>query len=442
MDALRFLGFALVVILAIAGVDYYQQDKKHEGTLSANGYVDTLKQRFALYHEELDAEQVERERKQRWRAGGKPYMPESGDGWVRRSLSDVEFTLDAREGPGLANISEAARPLARNVAVQEAKQLVSKLERTSWVYEKGDYTLWLQVSFRENASSNTLAGNIAQSIAGLGLNNSDFAPFGVIGGVAYFQFKQNQYSVITVDDRAFWAIVTATVSDYTTEPGFDIYKGTLGLGEEIRMQLYSDAPAEEVHAFLAQLDYDGMNAVLRKPVPGVANGTAANPEGEAELAANMAALRTEFVKLRGELARLRIENMDGLALVANTLAGQYGLPADTFDLTANKIRSADDLVQVGYRKGLSDLIEGQTQKAEVEGEGMFGRLFGSFKGGDDAPQTDDQSAGGFLGGLKSMFSGRETASSSEPVRVNKGGAGVTSKCATRDAFKKCTLSGG
>jgi len=441
MDALRFLGFALVVVLALVGLDYYQQDRKHEGTLSATGYLDTFNQRFALYHEELDAEQAERERKKLWRAGGKPYMPDTGNGWVRRSLADSDFARDAREGPGVNTVSEAARPLARNVAVQEATALVSRLDRTSWVYEKGDYTLWLQVSFRADARSNTLSGNIARSVASLGLNSGDYAPFGVIGGVAYFQFKNNRYSVITVDDRAFWAIVTATVSDYETEPGFDIYKGTLGLGEEIRMQLYSDAPAEEVHAFLSQLDYDNMNALLSKPIPGVGNGATVKPEGEAELAADMAALRSEFVKLRGELARLRLDNINGLALVASSLAGQYGLPEDTFDLTANNIKSADDLVQVGYRTGLADLFEGQIQKADAGGDGFLGGIFASFKG-DGASKSGPEGSGGFFGGLKSLFQRSESAEAPAPVRVNKGGAGVVSKCATKDAFKTCTLGDG
>ena len=41
MDGLRILGFVVIIVLTHHAVlDYYQQDKKHEGTLSANGYVD------------------------------------------------------------------------------------------------------------------------------------------------------------------------------------------------------------------------------------------------------------------------------------------------------------------------------------------------------------------------------------------------------------------
>ncbi|SLN23993.1 hypothetical protein [Ruegeria meonggei] len=445
MNALRFIGFAVVIVLVIAGLDYFQQDKKHEGTLSVSAYIGTFKARFAAYNEELDAEQLERERKKRWHAGGKPYMPETGDGWVRRAIVDREFTLNAREGPHLATVSAAARPLASNVAVQKVETLAKKMDQISWVYEKGEYTLWLQVQLKKDARSNSLVGSIAQSVAAMDFGGRDYAPFGVIGGVAYFQFAQNEYSVITVDDRAFWAMITATVSNLDAPAGFNIYKGTLGLGQEIRVQLYSDAPAPEVYAFLSQIDYEAMNGLLDKPVPGVANDAASDPESEAELAINMAALRGEFVKLRAELARMRLDNIDGLALVANSLAAQYGLPGDTFDLTANNIQSADDLVQVGYRKGLSDLLLEETQKADADGKNVLGRLVASFSGeqAEDGTQATGAQAGSgsFLGGLKSMFQKGDSAEAT-PVRVNKGGSGLSSKCSTKAAFKKCTLTGG
>ncbi len=440
MGVVRIIGFALVVVLVLTGLDYYQQDKKSTGTLSASGYVDTIKERLALYDEQLDAEQLERERQQRWRAGSEPYAPKTGEDWVRRAIVDRDYTRDAREGVLQDGISEAARPLAKQVAVQKVQVLAEKLDRTSWVYENGTHTIWLQVSLKENARSNTLTGNVVRSVDTLGQSGADFAPFAIVGGVAYFQFKQNKYSVITVNDRSFWSMVTAGITDLEAPVEFDIYKGTLGLGQEVRMQLYSDAPPHEVRKFLAKLDYDGMNTLLRKPVPGVSNDRTTNPETEVELAIEMAGLRGEFMKLRAELARLRLDNINGLSLVANTLASQYGLPSDTFDLTANKIESADELIQVGYRTGLNILLEGEVQKAEAESGNMFGRLFASFKGNDEQKEASNK-GGGFMDGLKSMFQKSETAQAPE-VRVNKGGAGLVSKCATKDAYKTCTLTDG
>ncbi len=46
-----------------------------------------------------------------------------------------------------------------------------------------------------------------------------------------------------------------------------------------------------------------------------------------------------------------------------------------------------------------------------------------------------------MDGLMSMFQKSETAQAPE-VRVNKGGAGLVSKCATKDAYKTCTLTDG
>ncbi len=168
MGVVRIIGFALVVVLVLTGLDYFQQDKKSTGTLSASGYVDTIKERFALYDEQLDAEQLERERQQRWRAGSEPYAPKTGEDWVRRAIVDRDYTRDAREGVLQDGISEAARPLAKQVAVQKVQVLAEKLDRTSWVYENGTHTIWLQVSLKEDARSNTLTGNIVRSVDTLG----------------------------------------------------------------------------------------------------------------------------------------------------------------------------------------------------------------------------------------------------------------------------------
>ncbi|WP_170332170.1 hypothetical protein [Ruegeria arenilitoris] len=90
MDALRIFGFVMIIVLVIAGLDYYQQDKKHEGTLSANGYVDTIKHRFAQQQVERDAKAAERERKKLWKAGAKSHLPAAFGGWSRYELTDTD----------------------------------------------------------------------------------------------------------------------------------------------------------------------------------------------------------------------------------------------------------------------------------------------------------------------------------------------------------------
>lgn len=438
MGFLRLLGFSLIVLLVIAGLDYYQQDKKSEGTLSAQGYMDTVKLRFAQLKAEKDYEQLERDRKKRWRAGAEPYVPAAGSDWARRAIVDRDYTRDAREGVLQDNISEAARPLAKKVAVQKVEQLARKLDRTSWVYEKDGYTIWLQVRLKENASSHTLTGNIVKSMDTLGTSGRDYAPFGIIGGVAYFQFEDSRYSAITVDDRAFWSMVTASITDLGDEAPFEIYKGTIGLGQEVRLKLFSDAPKAEVAGFLAQLDYDGMNALLSRPVPGVQNGVTVPPEATADLATEMAGLRREFMKLRGELARLKLENIDGLALLANNMMAQYGLPDGTFDLTANRIESGEDLVQVGYRQGLSDLLSDELQKADAGN--VFSRLMASFYG-SGAAKEEEETGEGFFAGLTGFFQ-KDDKAEAPVVRINKGRAGVSSECATKGRTKTCTMTDG
>ncbi len=447
MDFLRFLGFAIVALAVVVGLDYYQQDKKHEETLTLEGYFDTVASRFNLYQEERLAEEVEQDRQKRWRQGAKPYLPPSSEEWVRRAITDHDYTVDARLGAEQAKASAAARPLAIEVAVQEAKVRADKLDRIGWLYENGEKTIWLQARLVSSPNQNTIVGNIEASLAGMNFKGTDYAALGVIGGVAYFEEVAGDFYDVSKGTRTNWALMKKKIAETGKQVSFKTYVGTLGLGQEIRLKVMSDAPRDEVYAFLQQVDYDGLNALLSLPVPGVSNDRVIDKAVEPELAVDMAKLRTEFVKLRGELAQMRINNLDNLSLVANTLAGSYGLPGDTFDLTANKISSPQELMQLGYRKGLNDLMYDQPDLASTNQEqGMFGRLFAKVTGGsaeqaDPTQQpvpTQASSGGGLLSGLTSIFNGSGSRSQSAEVKVRKGSLD-TKSCSMWGANKRCAV---
>lgn len=447
MDALRFIGFALIAVMVVIGLDYYQQDKKHDGTLSVSGYLDTVNKRFDLYQAEQVAEEAEEDRQKRWRAGGKPYLPDAGQGWTRRAIVDGDYTLDARTGPKQAQASDAARPLAIQVAEQEATIRAKKLDRKSWVYENGDHTIWVHVSLVQPANTRTLAGNIAQSIAAMDFSGSDRTPLGVIGGVAFFRISQTGFYDVSAKTRTDWAMIKPAVAETTEQVSFSTYRGTLGFGQEIRLLIRSDAPHDAVYSFLRDIDYDGLNALLQTPVPTVGNTRTVEAGSEDALAVQMADLRTEFEQLQGELAQMRIQNLDGLSLVANTMATRYGLPNDALDLTANKIATPTDLIDFGYRKGLSELMKPDVQKAEAdEGGGFLSGVMARFKGGD--AETSEEASPGLLSSFGSFFQKTDTALVDDPkpsqpdVRVNKGGKGAVSECSTKGGFKRCSFSGG
>ena len=440
MDVLRFMGFAVIAILVLFGVDYYQQNKKHDGTLAVDEYIATVGERLNLYKTEQVAEEAERDRKKRWRDGGKPYLPDSSEEWVRRAISDHDFTVDARLGEDQAKASDAARPLAIEVAVQEAETRARKLDRIGWVYEKkGGHAIWVQISAVQRANTNTLAGNLAQTIASINFSDTDYVPLGVIGGAAYFQAIQKEFYDVSKTARKDWAMIKKQVAETGVTVSFNTFVATIGFGEEFRLLVRSDAPVNEVYDFLGQLDYDGLNALLSLPVPGVGNDTQIDKATEAELAVEMANLRTEFVKLRGELSSMRIQNLDSLSLVANTLAGQYGLPNDAFDLTANNISSPYDLMQVGYRKGLVDLMATDTQPAAAERKGFFGTLLANAKGdGPQAQDTEQGESGSLLGSLTSIFkTSGDSQDQAAAVTVRKGGGSPA--CSLIGSSKRCSV---
>ncbi len=447
MDALRFVGFALIAIMVVIGLDYYQQDKKHDGRLSFTGYMGTVSERFDQVKAERHAEDVESERQERWRAGAKPYFPAAPEGWTRRAIVDGDFTIEARKGQKQAEASEAARPLAIQVAVQDATVRAKKLDRRSWVYEKDDQTIWLHVTLADAANTNTLAGNIAQSIAAMDSSGKDYEAFGVIGGVAYFKAMQSSYYDVSERARGDWAMIKPAQAETGQTVSFETYSGTLGFGQEIRVLVLSDAPDGEVHAFLQKLDYDGLNALLSQPVPVAGNDTTVDAALQEELAAQMAELRSEFVKLRAELAQMRIQNLDGLSLIANTMAARYGLPNDALDLTANKIATPTDLINVGYRKGLSDLFEAQVKEASADakpnGSGFLAGVMAKFKGAE--PSASKPDTGGLMGSFKSFFQKTDTASAApvgsekREVRVHKGG--LIKACAQFGSGKRCSVDG-
>ena len=69
MDLLRLLGLGLVAVLVLLGIDYYQQDKEHEGSLSFDGYIATVEKRFNLFQREEVTEEDERDPDEHSREG-------------------------------------------------------------------------------------------------------------------------------------------------------------------------------------------------------------------------------------------------------------------------------------------------------------------------------------------------------------------------------------
>ncbi|TMV09979.1 hypothetical protein FGK63_02595 [Ruegeria sediminis] len=440
MGILRGLGFLVICALVFLGLDYYQQDRKSEDRLSLRGYADAIADRFDLYQAGKAAEQAERDRQKRWRAGGKAYLPEPADAWARRSVLDGDIAASVAEdtGSGLAPGALVTKMAEQNAAIQ-----AEKLDKRGWVYERDGKTAWLEIDLVSGSNANSLAGAVEQTIAALDFGDIEEIPLGVIGGVA---FVERLHFDTPKAHRQEWALVTSTPAQ-KGEVGFHTYSGIIGFDEEVRITLRTDAEQADVRDLLARLDYDTLNGLLRIPVPTVGNGVAVQPEQEQDLAARMNKLHAEFIRLRAEVAQTRLNNIDGASLIANTFAQSRGLPEGIFDLTGGRVETMEDMIQTGYRQALSDMMDADMRKTESG----IGNLLGGFFAKSDATPADSSAAAagagaaGLFGTVKSFFSNSDKvagAGKQDAIRVNKGISADGKGCSVQGILKRCATGGG
>ncbi|GGH20905.1 hypothetical protein SAMN05444007_101476 [Cribrihabitans marinus] len=413
MSKLHLLGFAAVCAITGAGVDYYLQNKKAGGSLGLSGYIQNVNTRFDLYQAEKHSAQLEKERQQRWREGGKPYLPEAPAGWSRRSLLDGEnaavLTVRSRF-EAMNSPSAAASPVAMGLSRAKAEDMARKADKRGWVYENGEQIVWIDVHLKPRAARNSLMGLVSQTIAAENFGGRDQAGFAVIGGVGF------------IEDLGH-----ALASDADKRPYREII-GRIGLDEEVVIRIHAQADDAAIRDILAGVDFEGLNALLRWPVPVVGNDVVVPEEAQPDLALAMGALHSEFRQLQAAAAQQQISNIDEKALVVNTITSGNGGRDGVMDLTGGKVADLGDRIQRDYRKGLKTLVDGDRRKAGIPGLGA---------------------AKGFLATIGSAFGKGDDIAAAEPrepveVKVRKGGtpAGVKQNCSLNGAVKRCTLSGG
>ncbi|MEM7320610.1 MAG: hypothetical protein AAF408_16515, partial [Pseudomonadota bacterium] len=214
--------------------------------------------------------------------------------------------------------------------------------------------------------------------------------------------------------------------------------GKIGLDEEIIIRVNAVASDESIRAILTGIDYDSLNAMLQIPVQTVGNEVSVPKDIEQEIALEMATLHSEFVGLQAEMAQQKMNNLNGAALVMNTLAMNYGVKDGLTDLTGRKVKDMRGALQMGYRAGLRQIMDTQHASADTDtGAPAVARASGDSGGG---------MVSGLFSSITSVFSGGEksgggrsggTPNIGAKVTVNKGGHGG-SKCAMQGSIKRCT----
>ena len=417
MGFLRILGFAMIVGLVIAGLDYFQQDKKHDGSLSVSGYVDTIKQRFAQQHDEREAKAVERDRQNRWNAGAKPYLPAVAQGWDRYELTDLDSapvdTVLTEYGPTplISSVSGTSELIRLSKAGKEG--FARKLSETGLVYAKGDEVAWFDISLKPESARNSIAGialSRQQNFVALTEITKGFA---VIDGVA---FMETTYSMLDSDEAPDYRRIT----------------GRIGIDEEVVIRMNTNASDETILELLQAVDYAALNALLTFPSPVVGAGVLIPQDRQAEVAEKMDDLYSEMMLVQEKMTDEKLKNLDVAAVMVNAMTASGYNSDGIMDITGGEVFENQDVLQIGYGRAQKLLLDSDQRQAALadgtaQGSGFFKRL------------KDKLPAFGIPGVTGVSADPAAPKKPSQPVRVHKGGLGTS--CAQVGSIKRCAAAG-
>ncbi|MEO1138994.1 MAG: hypothetical protein AAFW87_06020 [Pseudomonadota bacterium] len=344
------VGFVVAAATVAASVDYYDQSTKAGfsfGQMPVAEYAASITHRFSAAKDEKLAENAERERKSRWRAGGVSYLPEAPEGWTRRTLVDGDTSAIMPYTPASEDDSVGGA-LLESMEAREAVKENKKRAKRSWIYERGTETIFIEVMTKEAANSNSLVGLVASTIQGMNFADTDYnAGYAVIGGVPFIENFDH---------------------DRKRKHHFRVLSGKLGFGHEVHLRVHANASTDSTRDILAAIDYDGLNALLPIPLATVGNDvTLPETMDEKEVAVALSELRTEFLSLRAQEAQFRMSNIDASSMVLNTYAQAYGNSDGMFDLTGGEVVDMTMVIDLGYMTARNALMHGKSAD-EIAGE--------------------------------------------------------------------------
>ncbi len=411
MGALRFIGFLLIAAIVIAGLDYYQQDKKHEGTLSFNGYVDTINGRFGVFKAEQAAKQAERDRKQRWDAGAKSYLPSPPEGWLRHDLTDadskpVQTVLAEFEiSPLISSISSQAELLRLQNEGRDG--LIRKLAGTGFVYEKEGEIVWFDISLKPKKARNTLVGL-------------------ALGRQADFMNAMELPQGLAVIDGVAFAEVTVSVNGKSRDNDVRKIKGRIGFDEEVVLRLHTNAGDETIYQFLRAVDLAGLNNLLQFPSAATGQGIVIPSEEQPQMADKMLNLYGKMQVMQEKVTQKKLENMDIGAVMLNTLTATDFNAEGLADISGGEVFENQDNLQMAYGKALELILLSDQRQANAEpsqsGGGFFKGLLQKLPG---------------FGGLSGGSEVAAAKTDASKVRVRKGNE--ESSCAMNGSTKRCSF---
>ena len=275
-----FPYFAVIAVLAVGGVDYFNQAKKAGpdiGAYSFGAYTDSIKSRIADMRSARDAA---RDKAERQAALAKLHLPQAPEGWERREwtpeLSDTfsDGTENDLEATVTTALDDNAAMRALNGVMNSKVRKAAKDE--VWEYVGPYGTIRLSAEYTPH-SGRLLSEKILMDPRGSGVVNRHGVPvkLGVIRGVTFYFKKRDLY------DSA------------GTYPGSAPIYLIAPMGQDVKLTAYAETDPQMLMHLLERIDYDALNAMMDTPAQDV--GSAAPDLTDKERQAMVATLQTAMM---------------------------------------------------------------------------------------------------------------------------------------------------
>ena len=247
MRYLTTIGFGLAMVLAILAMDFHEHSEGTNIKTRGKSYVHGVPERFVGFLTSFKPVPVARDQ-----------LPQAPEGWERRDWTMADFeTL-----PGLAGAEEEKRIYAAlthsmpTTKTGAQRKLLKQRANTSWLYETG-------AGLVEMAAIEVAPARAGNPIASAALDNLAKAN-------AAFLLPQDYRLVQGV----MWQrLATGPASNQDQDLQWWL---TARVGEIVLYLRARTASEQAVHALLAAVDYDGLNAMQDRPADGI--GTAARTQ--------------------------------------------------------------------------------------------------------------------------------------------------------------------
>jgi Holliday junction resolvasome RuvABC DNA-binding subunit len=400
------IGFAFVLLIVGTGADYYQQSLKQEvglGELTASGYIDTIKDRIEGVKRDRANDRVLSALKERQKSGARIYLPQAPEGWQRRAWDEGDNSPISNPPHEISKATQElvdTTPLLKAMAAADENARKNRLNAETWVYQRGNELVSVRAWFSPERKGNSLTTSAMNIVEGnlSGMSKTD--GWGVIQGVAFG--KTGSF-------------------DPDNQPRFLRLSATMGFGAEVKLIVRSNAPEEAVREILNKIDYDGLNALLPRPLPYVGKDA---PEIDLalqkEMAGKMIDIRTDLIKRRGRAAENALTSGNASEM-AMTMAlreigfGDDGAQKEAHAKAVEELQASEQAV----------LAAADADTSEQNGSGGFwGIVTGFLSGGGQKAQTSDPAQ----------------KDHPAPVRRLQTGGNSIASCSSGSTGKRCVIS--